>query len=240
MVESTLRSHEVCLGSIYLHTMKNRDIYWRRCKIQETLYIGQWCLSPLQSRELWGLHIVLPIAITCPIKYSWISSTVWNLFPFKDEFSFGKSQKPQGTKSELYGGLSHTDDLTFHQKTAWRRDEAASHQLPIALWIIWTVSAEECSSLPQNLMQICCSTHSVIWMQWPHSTHAQSVASYQPHWLVQWSHHCSHLSIPVHSSWLPGYSFVLQTIFIILTLAGQTTTLSELLVVELKYPWGED
>ena len=43
-------------------------------------------------------------------------------------------------------------------------DEAANHQLPIAVafWIIPIVSAEECSSLMQKLMQIHCSTHSVI------------------------------------------------------------------------------
>ena len=36
--------------------MKNRGIYWRRNKIQETLYTGQWCLSPLQSRHLGTSH----------------------------------------------------------------------------------------------------------------------------------------------------------------------------------------
>ena len=36
--------------------MKNRGIHWRRYKIQETLYIGQWCLSPLQSRHLRTSH----------------------------------------------------------------------------------------------------------------------------------------------------------------------------------------
>ena len=35
--------------------------------------------------------------------FSWISSMVWNLFPFKDDFSFGKSQTSQGAKSGLYG-----------------------------------------------------------------------------------------------------------------------------------------
>ena len=35
--------------------MKNRNIYWRY-KIQETLYIGQWWLSPLQSRHLGTSH----------------------------------------------------------------------------------------------------------------------------------------------------------------------------------------
>ena len=29
--------------------MANRDIHWRRYKIKETLYLGQWRLSPLQS-----------------------------------------------------------------------------------------------------------------------------------------------------------------------------------------------
>ena len=43
---------------------------------------------------------------------------------------------------------------------------------------------------------------------------------YLPPWLVKWSHHCSHMSIQVHSSWLPGYTDVVQTILIILTMAG--------------------
>ena len=44
------------------------------------------------------------------------------------------------------------------------RDEAANHQLPIAVafWIIWLVSMEECSRFMQHLMQVHCSTHSVI------------------------------------------------------------------------------
>ena len=43
---------------------------------------------------------------------------------------------------------------------------------------------------------------------------------YHPHWLVQWSHHCSHMCIRVHSPWLPGYINVLQSILVILTMAG--------------------
>ena len=44
------------------------------------------------------------------------------------------------------------------------RDEAANYQLSIAMAfrIIQIVSKEECAILMQNLMQICCSTHSVI------------------------------------------------------------------------------
>ena len=39
----------VCTESVHPFNMKIRDICWRRYKIQETLYIGQWCFSPLQS-----------------------------------------------------------------------------------------------------------------------------------------------------------------------------------------------
>ena len=42
---------------------------------------------------------------------------------------------------------------------------------------------------------------------------------YHPHWLVQWSHHCSCVRIPVHSPWLLGYIELAQTV-IILTTAG--------------------
>ena len=48
--------YEVFPEGIQSCTMKNRDIYWRRYKIQETLYIGEWCLSPLQSRHLGTSH----------------------------------------------------------------------------------------------------------------------------------------------------------------------------------------
>ena len=43
---------------------------------------------------------------------------------------------------------------------------------------------------------------------------------YHPHWLVQWSCHCSHMCIPVHSPWLPGYIDVVQTIIVVLTMVG--------------------
>ena len=47
-----------------------------------------------------GPHTV-PVTISSPIIFSWITSTVWNLFPVKDDFSLGKSRKSQGTKSGL-------------------------------------------------------------------------------------------------------------------------------------------
>ena len=48
--------YEVCAGSIRPCTVKNRDIYWRQNNIQETLYTGQWYLSPRQSRHLGPSH----------------------------------------------------------------------------------------------------------------------------------------------------------------------------------------
>ena len=41
-----------------------------------------------------------------------------------------------------------------------------------------------------------------------------------PHWLVQWSCHCSRMLVLVHSPWLPGDTDVVQTILVILTMAG--------------------
>ena len=92
------KMYEICPESIQLCTMKNRDICWRY-KIQETLSIGQWWLSHFESRHLGTSHTVLPDTISCPVILCWILSTVWNLFPFKGDFSLGKSQKSQGAKS---------------------------------------------------------------------------------------------------------------------------------------------
>ena len=76
-------------------------------------------------------------------------------------------------------------------------DEAANHQLPIAvaLWIIQMISGEECSSLSQNFMQIHHSTHSVI-LNATTTQYTRSLSGIHcPHWLVQWSHHCSRMCI---------------------------------------------
>ena len=100
-------------------------------------------------------------------------------------------------------------------------DKAANPQLPIAaaFWIFWIVSTEEWSSLTQNLMEIRCSNHSAILnaMATQHTLSLNGV--YRPHWLVQWSRHCSHMHIPVHSPWQPGYTDVTETV-VILTMAG--------------------
>ena len=103
-------------------------------------------------------------------------------------------------------------------------DEAASHQLPIAaaFWIIRIVFAEECSSLMQNLMQICCSTCSVILIVMATQYTCSLNGIYCPNWLVQWSHHCSGMCIPVHFPCLPCYINVAQTLLIVLIMDGLT------------------
>ena len=96
-------------------------------------------------------------------------------------------------------------------------DKAANQQLPTAVdfWIVQIASLEECSNLTQNLMQMHCSTQSV------YSMYTCSLKDgYLPHWLGQWSHHCSLMCTPVPSPWLPGYIDVTQTILIVLTMAG--------------------
>ena len=155
---------------------------------------------------------------------------VWNLFPFKSGFCFGKNQKLQvphlscrGAESPWWFHISpkkSAGDMMFEQ--VLYHDEATNHQLPIALtcWIIWIVSMEECSSLTQNLTHIHWSTCSVIssMMATWHTCSPNSV--YHPHWPVHWSHHLSCMHVAVHSLWLPVYIDVAHTVLIILTMAG--------------------
>ena len=91
---------------------------------------------------------------------------------------------------------------------------------PEAFWIIQIVFTQKCSSLMKNLMQICCSTRSVISnaMATQYTCSLSGICC--SHWLVQWSWHYSCTYIPNHSPWLPGYIDVVQTILIILIMAG--------------------
>ena len=171
----------VCPEGVQSCNMKNRDIYWSR-------YKKHWTQDnddsvPFKIGTL-GPHTALPITISCPVIFSWIPSTVWNLFPFKGDFSFGKSQKSQGPNLGCKGADSPGQFEVSQKKTA--RDvmheragchaEAANHQLPraVAFWIIWIVSVEDCSSFTPNVMQIHCSTHSVILNEMATHTHAHS------------------------------------------------------------------
>ena len=75
----------------------------------------------------------------------------------------------------------------------------ASSPKPKTFWIIRIVSAEGHSSLMQNLMQIPCSTRSVILNAMATQYTCSLSGVDHPHWLVQWSHYCSCMSIQVHT-----------------------------------------
>ena len=188
--------------------MKNRHIYWRY-KIKEKLCIGQWCLSPLQSRHL-GTYTFLPIAMSYFSESHWLSEISSYS---KVILVLGKAKSHRVSNLACRGTESHGWFDVSPKNSAWDviheqahcHDKAANHQLPIAaaFGIIWIVSTEECSSLTQNLVQICC--HSVIL----NVTATQYTCLLNrvccPHWLAQWSRHCSCMLIPVHSPQLPGY-----------------------------------
>ena len=129
----------------------------------------------------------VPVAISCPVVFSWISLTIWNLFPFKGYFSFGEMAEVAGHQIWAVEGLSHLGDLMFCKKNSagdvmheWMRccDEAASHQLPIAaaFWIIPIVShggmfklnaTFEADSLLYSLSHFECDGHTIHMLtQW--------------------------------------------------------------------------
>ena len=90
---------------------------------------------------------------------------VWNLSPLKVILVLGKAI------SHVVPNLGSREHWVtwviwcFAKNSPWDEiDEAANDWLPLvaAFWIIWIVSMEECSNLLQNLIQICCSTCSVI------------------------------------------------------------------------------
>ena len=124
-------------------------------------------------------------------------------------------------------GAESPEWFDFAKKNCMRRDTWVdalswwSCQSPVAhSCSLLNHLVEECPSLMQNLMHIHYSTLSFsIWR--PHSTCAHSTVSIQPpHWLAEQSRHCSHMHIPVYCPWLSGYINVMQTVLIILAMAG--------------------
>ena len=209
--------------------MKKRHL--SKIKIHEILCTGQWHF-PFKGGTL-GPHTVLPSPSAAlsyfPESHWW--SEISSLS--KVILILGKARSCRAPNWGCRGAESSGWFDVSPKNSAWdemRRDvwaggccdEAASYQLPIAVafWIIRIVSVEECSSLAQNLMQIRCSAHSVILNVMATQDTCSLNGIYCPHWLVQWSRHCSHMHIPVHSPLLPGYINVLQTVLVILTMAG--------------------
>ena len=106
--------YKACPESIQPGGMKNRDIYWRRYKIPETLYIGQDTLAPFRVGTL-GPHTVLPNAISCPFYFPeshWWSETS---SLSKVILVLGKARSRRVPNLGCRG-LSYLGDLMFFQK----------------------------------------------------------------------------------------------------------------------------
>ena len=187
--------HKVCPEGIQPCNMKYRHIYWRRYK--------KHCTQDNDAS--------VPFQVgTCDLtQFSQLPSVAPSYFPESHQWSeissflkvilvLGKARNRRavilGCRGEwvtwVIWCFAKNSALDVIREQAYCCDEAASYLLLIAVafGIIWIVSMEECSSLMQNWMQICCSTCSVIL----NATATQYTCSlnsiYHLHWLVQWSH----------------------------------------------------
>ena len=175
--------YKACPEGVQPRNMENRDIYWRRHKIQETLYILQWCLNSLQSRHLRTSHSspnghYLPSHIFLNLWGSETSS-------MSKDLVLGKSISHRVSNQGWTG-------QTFSQTTLHDAQHVAGG---VTLWWCSCQSpvAHSCSlqshpnslhrrmiSLTWNLMQILCSIGSVTLNVMATSTHAHSGASTPP------------------------------------------------------------
>ena len=92
-----------------------------------------------------GPHTVLPITISCPVVFSWISWMLWNLFPFQGDFDFGKSQM-WAPNLGCSGGWVTWVLWCFTKKLCMRRDAWAG---TLSWWSCQSPAAHSCSLLNQ-------------------------------------------------------------------------------------------
>ena len=108
---------------------------WRHLlKMQDTRNIVHRTMTPqsLSKQALWDPTQFSQSPSAAPLYFSWISSLVWNLFPFKVDFSFGKSLKLQGAKSGLWWGW--VGRLPPHWLVQWRHHcSHILHSSPLSL-----------------------------------------------------------------------------------------------------------
>ena len=158
------------------------------------MYIGEWHLSPLQSRHL-GTSPSSPNCNQLPHRiFLNLINSLKSLSEVILVLGKGRSHRApnlgwSGAESLGWFNVSQKNRAqdVMHE---WAHcyDEAADHQLPIAeaFWITWTVSVEKCSSLMQNFMQICYYTCSVILNVTAIQYTCLLNSVYHPHWLEQW------------------------------------------------------
>ena len=151
-------TNKVCPESFQPCTRKNRDIYWRRYKIEETLCIGKWCLSPLQSRHLGTSYSSLSISSTVENTLQTplleLPSATLSCFPQShQQFEISSLSKvilvlgkARSLRAPNLGcrGLSHLGDFMFHQKLCPRRDAWVSM---LSWWSCQSPVAHSCRLL---------------------------------------------------------------------------------------------
>ena len=170
-----------CPEGIQTCNMKNRDIYWRRYKIQKSLYIGQWHHSSLQSRLLGDLtqFSLLPSATPLyfpePHRWSDISSLSKVILVLVKARSHSVPNVGcRGTESHGWFDVS--------PKNSARDNEVWAGAL---LW--WSYQsllvAHSCGRL-NHLNSFCGGMFKLntqpFWMWWPQSTHIHSSAPTAP------------------------------------------------------------
>ena len=140
----------VCYGNVAQVYMKSvqkvsSHIIWKiETFIEEDTRYKKQCvhgtmipLSPLQSRHLGTSHNS-PNHHQLPTMFSWISTTIWNLFllPFQRLFSFWEKAEVTGHQIWAVSGLSHLGYLMFNQKTLHKTQHMSGHivvmKLPIS------------------------------------------------------------------------------------------------------------
>ena len=163
------------------YVLWKRDIYWRRYKIQKTLYTGQWCLGPLQSRHLTQFSQLPSAALVCfpeSHQQSEISSfSKVILLLRKARGCRAPNLGCRGAESPgWFDVLPKNSAQDMMHGWACCCDEAANHQLPIAsaFWITWIVSMEECSSAEFD-------TESLLYL-----LHHFDCCGHTVHMLTQW------------------------------------------------------
>ena len=144
-----MSTYKVFPESIHPCSRKNRDIYWRRSKIQETLYIEEWCLSPLQSRPT-GTSNSSP-GVTCTVQNTLQNPLMeapsaspsyfpeycgWSSISFLSEMIL-VWEKARSHRAPIWavGGLSHLGHLVFCHKllheTWWKSSHVIVMNLPM-------------------------------------------------------------------------------------------------------------
>ena len=119
---------------VYIYMcMKKRDIYWRRYKIRETLCIGQWPPSPLQSRHVGTSH-------SSPSVSSTLQNTLKN--PLLESPSAAPSYFPEPHWQSEISSLSKVI-LVLGKARSRRMPNLGCRGCPVT-WVIWCLTKKLC------------------------------------------------------------------------------------------------